>query len=181
KNAYPNGPICVLEPNLYLYSEPTINQILEFDLIINVAMELTNYTEYIIENNNNNNNTNNNLQYLYIPWTHTSRLINDFPKLTKLINDSLLKNKKILIHCQCGVSRSASLILAYFMKFFKIGYIDAYNMLKLKAPKISPNMTLIYELMEWGKLLGFTKSKDDDDDDDDDDITTTNNYESEVN
>ncbi|GME84162.1 unnamed protein product [Ambrosiozyma monospora] len=98
------------------------------------------------------------IQYYFIPWTHNSRLVSDFPHLTQIIDDALLSNKKVLIHCQCGVSRSASLILAYFMKVNKTGYNDAYNQLKLKAPLISPNLSLIYELMEWGNYLGYSNN-----------------------
>lgn len=31
---------------------------------------------------------------------------------------------------------------------------DSYNSLKLQADKISPNMSLIFQLMEWGEILG---------------------------
>lgn len=144
KKAYPDGPICVLTPNLYLYSEPTLEQISGFDIIINVAQEITDYSHQA---------KNQNVEYYFIPWTHTSKLAIDFPLLTTLIDTSLNLNKKILIHCQCGVSRSASLIIAYFMKKFNCSYNDAYSRLKEKVPQISPNLSLIYELIEWQEYL----------------------------
>ncbi|GMG21986.1 unnamed protein product [Ambrosiozyma monospora] len=201
RNAYPQGPVCVLEPNLYLYSEPTFDQLNDYDVIINVAQEIKDYSSQLKnapddENQNEDEdkhqhqkqqdessttttNTPNGttttttsklnakvgytgrqkkIQYYFIPWTHNSRLVSDFPRLTQIIDDALLSNKKVLIHCQCGVSRSASLILAYFMKVNKTGYNDAYNQLKLKAPLISPNLSLIYELMEWGNYLGYSNN-----------------------
>ncbi|GAV30076.1 hypothetical protein PMKS-003582 [Pichia membranifaciens] len=176
KMAYPNGPICVLKPNLYLYSEPTFDEITDFDVIINVAQEIKDYTNQVDERNKiaemagtedfDNisidsqsreklpfTNSRRNIEYYFIPWTHTSRLTSDFPYLTALIEKSLKNNKKVLIHCQCGVSRSASLIMAYFMKVFGGGYNEAYGRLKQIVPQISPNLSLIYELIEWGEWL----------------------------
>lgn len=151
-NAYPKGPVCVLEPNLYLYSEPTVDQINKFDVVINVAQEITNYSmaESSIQSSDP---VLRDVEYYFIPWNHNSRLHSDFIKLTKVIDDSLIANKKVLIHCQCGVSRSASLILAYFMRAFHLDYSEAYERLKKHAPSISPNLSLIYELMEWGRYL----------------------------
>ncbi|KAH3667286.1 hypothetical protein OGAPHI_002935 [Ogataea philodendri] len=153
QNAYPQGPVCVLDPNLYLYSEPSITQLIDFDVIINVAQEITDYTTQMTNKISISGQT---IQYYYIPWTHTSKLVADFPKLTQIIDDALAQNKRVLIHCQCGVSRSASLILAYMMKSKKIGYNEAYNLLKQRAPLISPNFALIYEVMEWGRHLGYS-------------------------
>lgn len=160
-NAYPNGPACVLEPNLYLYSEPTAQELESFDLIINVAKELKppipdnifpkdRVTNVKIRNGEGN--------YFFVPWTHTSKLCSDLPMLTDLIIDALANAKKVLIHCQCGVSRSASLIVALFMKLKNLNLNDAYNMLKEKAPDISPNMSLIFQLMEWGEIIGVSST-----------------------
>lgn len=200
KFAYPNGPICVLEPNLFLYSEPTFEEITGFDVIINVAQEIKDFSNQINEINKVtdlsyvssasvsaspssstsslssitndlqnfekitidsfdretltiNKKNKRNIEYYFIPWTHTSRLTSDFPYLTSLIDKSLKNSKRVLIHCQCGVSRSASLIMAYFMKIYGGGYNDAYLRLKKIVPQISPNLSLIYELIEWGEWL----------------------------
>lgn len=144
KNSYPHGPICVFKPNLYLYSEPTLSQIDSFDVIINVAKELPQLTP----------SDSDKTKYYYIPWTHTSKICKDLPRLIGLIEENLALNKKILIHCQCGVSRSASLIVAFFMKYNHSNLNDSYNLLKLNAPDISPNMSLIFQLMEWGEMIG---------------------------
>lgn len=176
KMAYPNGPICVLQPNLYLYSEPTFEEITDFDVIINVAQEIKDYSNQVNEINRiaqkagiegfedisidsqsrekfTFKKRRKNIEYYFIPWTHTSRLTSDFPYLTALIENSLNDSKKVLIHCQCGVSRSASLIMAYFMKIYGRGYNAAYGRLKQIVPQISPNLSLIYELIEWGEWL----------------------------
>lgn len=162
-NAYPNGPVCVLEPNLFLYSEPNYDQLQKFDLVINVARELSppipdasNFTKDKIQCIKIREGKGN---YYFVPWTHTSKLCTDLPFLTDLIIKSLSKNdEKILIHCQCGVSRSASLIVALIMKLKNLNLNDAYNYLKEKAPDISPNMSLIFQLMEWGEIIGVSNN-----------------------
>lgn len=156
-NAYPNGPLCVLEPNLFLYSEPTLQQVTGFDLVINVARELTPpmlKDATSLENTSLQHYTHDSTEYYYVPWTHTSKLCPDLPLLTQLMLAALKRDKRVLIHCQCGVSRSASLIVACLMKLHHIPLNDAYTMLKEKAPDISPNMSLIFSLMEWGELIG---------------------------
>lgn len=70
----------------------------------------------------------------------------------------------VLIHCQCGVSRSATLVIAFVMQaaayeydFEKTrnltGMHDCYEMVKGLSSSISPNISLIYQLVEWERLL----------------------------
>ncbi|CBQ68307.1 conserved hypothetical protein [Sporisorium reilianum SRZ2] len=71
---------------------------------------------------------------------------------------------KILVHCQCGVSRSATLVIAFVMQAAAmrygfdtarglLGMHDCYNMVKDKSSSISPNISLIYQLVEWERYL----------------------------
>ncbi|PWY99672.1 phosphatases II [Testicularia cyperi] len=73
-------------------------------------------------------------------------------------------NGKVLVHCQCGVSRSATLVIAFVMQAaaMRYGYAessalmgmhDCYNMVKDKSASISPNISLIYQLVEWERHL----------------------------
>lgn len=94
-------------------------------------------------------------EYIYVPWAHTSQLTSDLDWLTSLMMARVAEGKSILVHCQCGVSRSASLIVAYKMRQERWDLHTSYNWVKARSPVISPNMTLIYQLMEWGKMLGL--------------------------
>uniref|UniRef100_V5EWX5 protein-tyrosine-phosphatase n=2 Tax=Kalmanozyma brasiliensis (strain GHG001) TaxID=1365824 RepID=V5EWX5_KALBG len=71
---------------------------------------------------------------------------------------------KVLVHCQCGVSRSATLVIAFVMQAAAmrygfeaartlLGMHDCYNMVKEKSSSISPNISLIYQLVEWERYL----------------------------
>ena len=46
------------------------------------------------------------------------------------INSYLIKGKKVYCHCKAGVGRSASVVIAYFMKYKKMSAVAAYEELK---------------------------------------------------
>ncbi|CCK71965.1 tyrosine/serine/threonine protein phosphatase MSG5 KNAG_0I01800 [Huiozyma naganishii CBS 8797] len=147
KGAYPHGPLLVLNPNIYLYSEPKLTEILDFDLVINVAEEIPNLQVYIPDDFQQK------IEYHHIEWSHLSKISEDLNRLTEIMHRATLQGKRILIHCQCGVSRSASLIVAYIMRYDNLSLNEAYGKLKSVAKDVSPNMGLIFQLMEWNDVL----------------------------
>ncbi|EGV63417.1 DSPc-domain-containing protein [Yamadazyma tenuis ATCC 10573] len=173
-DAYPNGPANVLNGSVFLYSEPTIDEINQFDLVINVAKECPDLSAEFNKENLASK------KYIYIPWNHTSSISEELPQLTRLMasyddSDSRSRKRKILVHCQCGVSRSACVVVAYFMMKFKMNVNDAYELLKTgtsasspektnrqvfergytiqSCDRICPNMSLIFELMDFNETL----------------------------
>uniref|UniRef100_A0A1Q3FYQ7 Putative dual specificity phosphatase n=1 Tax=Culex tarsalis TaxID=7177 RepID=A0A1Q3FYQ7_CULTA len=54
-----------------------------------------------------------------------------------------------LVHCVAGVSRSASLCLAYLIKYHRMSLKDAYNHVKARRPQIRPNVAFVKQLMEF--------------------------------
>ncbi|KAI8896791.1 dual specificity phosphatase [Globomyces pollinis-pini] len=67
------------------------------------------------------------------------------------MHEMLISKQPILIHCHQGVSRSAALVIGYLMKIYKMTCHDAYNLVKDRAPSISPNVSLIAQLVECEK------------------------------
>jgi hypothetical protein len=54
--------------------------------------------------------------------------------------DSVVKSGgKVLVHCSYGVSRSASIVIAYLMKKHELSYDDAYEYVKNRRDIIEPN------------------------------------------
>ena len=169
-NAYPTGPRNVLNNQIFLYSDPIgVLDINEYDLIVNVARECQNLSSKLT------NQQMGSKEYLTIPWTHTSSISKDLPLIISQIDHFYNKGLKILIHCQCGVSRSACVVVAYFMFKFNLAVNDAYELLKLgtvspvnknifdlgftvdTCDRICPNMSLIFELMEYAEKLNIGK------------------------
>ncbi|PIL35333.1 hypothetical protein GSI_02058 [Ganoderma sinense ZZ0214-1] len=58
---------------------------------------------------------------------------------------------KVLVHCRVGVSRSATVTIAYVMKHLGIPLVDAYLIVRSRrlSVLIQPNMRLLYNLLGW--------------------------------
>lgn len=50
------------------------------------------------------------------------------------------KQKAILVHCEFGVSRSASVVIAYLMQKKSWSFEQSYNFLRTRRPKVKPNL-----------------------------------------
>lgn len=55
--------------------------------------------------------------------------ITHFDECIDFIQSAIDNNNSILVHCYFGVSRSASIVIAYIMKKYKINYEQAFNRL----------------------------------------------------
>ena len=89
-------------------------------------------------------------EYIHIPWEHNTDIVPDLHRLVKLIDERVSQGKRVLVHCQCGVSRSASLIVAYGLyKNPGITVQEAYDAVKRRSKWIGPNMNLIMQLQEF--------------------------------
>ncbi|ELP91980.1 dual specificity protein phosphatase, putative [Entamoeba invadens IP1] len=60
--------------------------------------------------------------------------------------------KPVLVHCEMGVSRSASIVIAYLMKTQKKTLKESYDFVKAKRTWINPNNGF------WCQLYHFAKS-----------------------
>ncbi len=56
---------------------------------------------------------------------------------------------KILVYCRAGQSRSAALCMAYFIKYHKLSFDDAFQYVKARRPIIHPNIGFVRQLKEF--------------------------------
>ncbi|MCJ1398181.1 hypothetical protein MMC11_001378 [Xylographa trunciseda] len=93
-------------------------------------------------------------EYIHVPWDHNTKVSLELFELCELIDDRVKNGKRILVHCQYGVSRSASLIIAYGL-FKNPGMSDneAYELVKTRSRWINPNMHFIFELYAFKQML----------------------------
>jgi protein-tyrosine phosphatase len=69
----------------------------------------------------------------------------------------LIHNKdSVLIHCVAGVSRSATIVLAYLMRYCNANLKEAFKYVRSKRRQICPNKKFMeYLLKEELKILGY--------------------------
>lgn len=93
-------------------------------------------------------------EYIHIPWDHNTDIAPDLMRLCETIENRTKQGKKVLVHCQQGASRSASLIIAYGLyQKPELTVNDAYYAAQGKSRWISPNMKLMYSLQDFHKEL----------------------------
>ncbi|KAI0267881.1 hypothetical protein BC834DRAFT_821998 [Gloeopeniophorella convolvens] len=70
---------------------------------------------------------------------------------------------KVLVHCRVGVSRSATVAIAYVMQHLRVPLVDAYLIVRSRrlSVLIQPNMRLLYNLCGWEVRLAHERAGDD--------------------
>ena len=69
----------------------------------------------------------------------TDNLQNTLNECADFINTQLLNNKKTIVHCAAGMSRSPTMILAYLIKYKSMKLNKAIKLMDNKRPCIGPN------------------------------------------
>jgi hypothetical protein len=67
------------------------------------------------------------------------------------------RDRRVLIHCQAGVSRSATICIAYLMKHFGLFLDGAYMAVKGARKIICPNIGFMKQLIEYERQLSKIK------------------------
>jgi len=76
-----------------------------------------------------------------------------FDKIADKIHETQKSGGKTLVHCVAGVSRSASLCIAYLMKYDNMSLRDAYEYVKERRPIIRPNNGFFRQLIDYERKL----------------------------
>ncbi|MBN3305914.1 DUS10 phosphatase, partial [Amia calva] len=93
--------------------------------------------------------------YKRLPATDSNKqnLRQYFEEAFEFIEEAHQSGKGLLIHCQAGVSRSATIVIAYLMKHTRMTMTDAYKFVKTRRPIISPNLNFMGQLLEFEEDL----------------------------
>ncbi|XP_078392014.1 dual specificity protein phosphatase 10-like [Cetorhinus maximus] len=140
-----NAELSPIVPFLYLGNERDAQDLakmrqLNVGYVINVTTHLPLYHAQV-----------GNVRYKRLPATDNSKqnLRQYFEEAFEFIEEAHRSGKGVLIHCQAGVSRSATLVIAYLMKHTLMTMTDAYKYVKGKRPIISPNLNFMGQLLEF--------------------------------
>lgn len=86
-------------------------------------------------------------------------LLKHWDNTYKYISKARSDGSKVLVHCKMGVSRSASVVIAYAMKAFNWDFQTALNHVKEKRSCIKPNSSFISQLETYQGILDAMKNK----------------------
>ncbi|KAJ8249097.1 hypothetical protein GJAV_G00231140 [Gymnothorax javanicus] len=141
------GPTRIL-PHLYLGSQ---KDVLNKDLMaqngITYVLNASNTCpkpDFICESHFMRIPVNDNYCEKLLPWLDKT---NDF------IDKAKVSNCRVIVHCLAGISRSATIAIAYIMKTMGLSSDDAYRFVKDRRPSISPNFNFLGQLLEFEKDL----------------------------
>ncbi|EJD49938.1 phosphatases II, partial [Auricularia subglabra TFB-10046 SS5] len=73
-------------------------------------------------------------------------LLSALPASVEFIEGALNSGGKVLVHCQAGISRSASIVAAYLIASQKLTRATAVELIKKKRPGIRPNDGFLKQL-----------------------------------
>ncbi|NXR59887.1 DUS16 phosphatase, partial [Rhadina sibilatrix] len=79
-----------------------------------------------------------------LPWLDNS---------VDFIEKAKASNGRVLVHCLAGISRSATIAIAYIMKRMDMSLDEAYRFVKEKRPTISPNFNFLGQLLDFEKKI----------------------------
>ncbi|XP_012690189.1 dual specificity protein phosphatase 8-like isoform X2 [Clupea harengus] len=146
------GPTRIL-PHLYLGSQ---RDVLNKDLMaqngITYVLNASNTCpkpDFISESHFMRIPVNDNYCEKLLPWLDKT---NDF------IDKAKVSNCRVIVHCLAGISRSATIAIAYIMKTMGLSSDDAYRFVKDRRPSISPNFNFLGQLLEFEKGLKVLKA-----------------------
>nr|XP_033776984.1 dual specificity protein phosphatase 14-like [Geotrypetes seraphini]XP_033776985.1 dual specificity protein phosphatase 14-like [Geotrypetes seraphini] len=95
------------------------------------------------------------MDYMRVPVADLphARLSDYFDMVADRIRSVERRNGRTLVHCMAGVSRSATLCIAYLMKYEGISLREAHNWVKSRRPMICPNAGFWHQLVAYEKKL----------------------------
>jgi protein-tyrosine phosphatase len=71
---------------------------------------------------------------------------------TAFIHEHVQAGRKVLVHCQMGVSRAPTLVMAYLIEYQGMSLPEAYRLVSQNRPIVSPSPALIQSLVEHYNL-----------------------------
>lgn len=87
-----------------------------------------------------------------IPDSEFANIAEHFALSRAFIKGHLERNSEVLVHCGAGISRSATICIAYLMQELGLSFLQAYICVYEARPQISPNMGFVTQLVTYDKV-----------------------------
>lgn len=138
----------MIEPNLYLsgeYEASDINALKKHKITHIVTIN-----DFPLRPRIKETLTYINIKYIRLPDATSSDLLSYFDETYEFIRHGLMRGA-VLVHCQMGLSRSATIVIAYLMKKYRIGYKEALEKVRAKR-YVYPNPGFVSQLQKYKDL-----------------------------
>lgn len=99
------------------------------------------------------------IKFIHLSDQPKANLLGHLEETDLFIKEGLSRGA-VLVHCHCGVSRSASVIIAYIMKKYGITHHKAFEKVKAKRSIVHPNKGFVSQLILYRKM-GYTIDQND--------------------
>lgn len=87
--------------------------------------------------------------HIPIADTFDQKIDTHFKTTFNFIDSQLTSSRRVLVHCQQGISRSATIVIMYIMRSQRISAQAAYEFVKTKRACIAPNLDFMGILAEF--------------------------------
>lgn len=92
-------------------------------------------------------------KHVFVTDVPETNIVEKFDECFAFINTARQSGGCVLVHCMAGVSRSASVVIGYLMKFNNMNFTTAFEHVKQQRPCICPNEGFVRQLKELDKQL----------------------------
>lgn len=92
------------------------------------------------------------VQHCFVPCLdlpETSLVTNVLPFSNSFLEQVKRSNGRVLVHCNAGVSRSASVVIGYLIAHERMSYADALALVRRKRPCCRPNDGFAKQLIDF--------------------------------
>ncbi|RNA03391.1 dual specificity phosphatase 1 [Brachionus plicatilis] len=155
RNNYFNGhyedPSLVIEPYVYLggasiNQNPKLANSYGITHILNMASDQAPNMHLF---------GNPNIKYKHIPADDVLNynIRYHFEEAFEIIDDARRTNGRILVHCTMGISRSATIVIAYLMSRYNMSLRSAYDYVRSKRSIVAPNSLFLKLLQDYENEL----------------------------
>lgn len=103
----------------------------------------------------------NEIEYKFIQLSDhpRSNIGSYFAECIEFIQKAVKQDKKVLVNCWAGVSRSATIVIAYLITAYCLSYLEAYETVRKGRHWINPNAGFRNTLISWSASHGRPISK----------------------
>lgn len=88
-----------------------------------------------------------------------TNLLRHWDNTFRYISRAKMEGSKVLVHCKMGISRSASVVIAYAMKAYNMEFDQAIRHVREKRNCIKPNKNFLTQLETYQGMLDAMKNK----------------------